>query len=225
MKWIYDDGGRSKYFKGSNVGDCVTRSIAIATGIDYKEIYDRLKELCKQSKKYSSQASKLVRQGTPMPIVKKYLEEELGWKWVSTIDTQTKARMHLVESEIPNGVFIARLSKHLVCVKDKVIYDTYNSSEKTYYDFFDNLVTNNERCVYGYWKQPTQDEIEEQKIMEKNKELEKQFKEKAKQEMKKVKDNYNKKIKDLEKQRDKKLKEITKKYANQLQEALLNMSN
>ena len=44
MKFIYDDGGRSKYFKG-NARDCVTRAIAIATGIDYKEVYDTIKDL------------------------------------------------------------------------------------------------------------------------------------------------------------------------------------
>ena len=39
MRWVYHDGGRSQYFKGTT-GDCVTRAIAIATGIDYRKVYD-----------------------------------------------------------------------------------------------------------------------------------------------------------------------------------------
>jgi hypothetical protein len=33
MKFIYSDGGRSKYFKGT-AGDCVVRAICNATGKD-----------------------------------------------------------------------------------------------------------------------------------------------------------------------------------------------
>ena len=44
MKWIYDTGGREKYYKALNVKDCVTRAIAIANGMDYKETYMALKK-------------------------------------------------------------------------------------------------------------------------------------------------------------------------------------
>lgn len=37
MDFVYNDGGRSRYFKAKSVGDCVTRAIAIATRTDYKE--------------------------------------------------------------------------------------------------------------------------------------------------------------------------------------------
>ena len=44
--FIYDDGGRSKYyrmkFKSDRVGDCVIRALAIATGGDYKSVRDEL---------------------------------------------------------------------------------------------------------------------------------------------------------------------------------------
>lgn len=36
MKFHYSDGGRSNYFKATNVGDCVTRAICNATGITEK---------------------------------------------------------------------------------------------------------------------------------------------------------------------------------------------
>lgn len=203
MKFIYDDGGRSKYFKASGVGDCAVRAIAIATGIDYKEVYNDLKKL---------NGGKSCRNGTPKKVDKKYLTQ-LGWIWTPCMEIGSGCQTHLSSSELPSGTLIVAVSKHLTCVKDGVIYDTYDCSR------------GGDRCVYGYWRKPTQSEIKERKIMERAKDLEKQFKEKAKQEMKKVKDNYNKKIKDLEKQRDKKLKEITKKYASQLEQALLNMSN
>lgn len=38
-----NDGGRLLYFKGE-AGDCVTRAVTIASGLDYKEVYDTLAE-------------------------------------------------------------------------------------------------------------------------------------------------------------------------------------
>ena len=47
MDFIKDDGGRKEAgFKGST-GDCVVRAIAIATGGDYKAIYDELHQAAK----------------------------------------------------------------------------------------------------------------------------------------------------------------------------------
>lgn len=34
------NGGRSKFFKAKEVGDCAVRATAIASGRDYKEIYN-----------------------------------------------------------------------------------------------------------------------------------------------------------------------------------------
>ena len=48
MEFVYSDGGRSKYFKANNVGDCVTRAICNATGKDYKEVYDALNDMAKR---------------------------------------------------------------------------------------------------------------------------------------------------------------------------------
>jgi hypothetical protein len=44
MRFQYDDGGRAAAsFKGE-AGDCVTRAIAIATGLPYRVVYDALNE-------------------------------------------------------------------------------------------------------------------------------------------------------------------------------------
>lgn len=40
MKFVYSDGGRSKYNDVIKVEDCVTRTICNTTGKDYKEVYD-----------------------------------------------------------------------------------------------------------------------------------------------------------------------------------------
>ena len=42
-----------------------------------------------------------------------------------------------------------------------MIYDTYDCSTKDYYDINGNLVTNSERCVYGYWTEPSKEDLKE----------------------------------------------------------------
>ena len=140
MEFIYSDGGRSKYFKGEKVGDCVCRAICNATGLDYKEIYDRLNEIAKRErtgkrKKHVSDARNGVYKGT----YKKLIEEELGYRWYAMTTIGSGCTMHLNTEELPKGTLILSLSKHLTCVKDGVLYDTYDCSR------------DGTRCVYGYW--------------------------------------------------------------------------
>ena len=130
MQFVYATGGREKYFKGKRaVGDCVIRAIANATGLDYKKVYTDLKRL---------NDNKSCRNGTPKSVAKKYLEQ-LGWRWVSCMEIGTGCQVHLCESELPYGVLVVRLSKHLTCVKNGVLYDTYDCTRE------------GSRCVYGYW--------------------------------------------------------------------------
>lgn len=127
MKFIYDDGGRSKYFKG-NAGDCVTRAIAIATGIDYKEVYDTIKDLL---------------QHTPRNGLKKKETKDImhyfGFDWIPTMTIGSGCTIHLREEELPKGTIVCQVAGHLTCIKDGVIYDTFNPSR------------DGDRCVYGYW--------------------------------------------------------------------------
>ena len=39
MNWVYDDGGRKAAGFRGKAGDCVTRSIAIATRLPYSDIW------------------------------------------------------------------------------------------------------------------------------------------------------------------------------------------
>lgn len=144
MEFVYCDGGRSKYFKAEHVGDCVTRAICNATGKDYKEVYDALNALSKRER--TSKRKKGVsssRNGVYRSTIKKYLEDTLGWRWVSCMGIGTGCQTHLRREELPSGTIIVSLSKHLSCVKDGVLYDTYDCSR------------DGSRCVYGYWTCPT----------------------------------------------------------------------
>lgn len=139
MKFIYNDGGRSLYFKG-DARDCVTRAIAIATGKDYKEVYDDLNSLAKKERvgKRKRKISNS-RSGVYKTTYKRYLES-LGWVWIPTMEIGSGCNVHLRADELPRGVIICRLSGHLATVKDGVLYDTFDCSR------------GGSRCVYGYFK-------------------------------------------------------------------------
>ena len=225
MEFVYSDGGRSKYFKAENVGDCVTRAICNATGKDYLEVYNRLKEMskCESVKRHRGHKRSSVRNGVFKETWKRYLKE-IGWVHHSVTSIgNSDRRMRLTKEDLPSGNLIVQISKHLTNVKDGVIYDTYNCSSKQYYDRESgDLLTNDERCVYGYWTAPTKEQIESKnkadEIISKQKESIKE----TKQKVKKIKDKYNKdikllkrKIKALERKRDKEIKKIKEEDAKQ----------
>lgn len=144
IEFTYHDGGRADAGFRGEAGDCVTRAIAIAADLPYREVYD---ELFRRGREFWSakgiSGSKLTRAATPRDgIFKKIYEsyiEQLGFKWKATMGIGTGCLMHLQADEVPAGVVIVRLSKHLSVVIDGVLYDTHDCSR------------NGSRCVYGYW--------------------------------------------------------------------------
>jgi hypothetical protein len=130
MKFVYSDGGRSKYFKASNVGDCAIRAVCNATGKDYKEVYNEFKKL---------NNGQSCRNGTPKNVDKKYLKN-IGWIW-HPINRKNGESCHLCSEDLPKGILVVQVSQHLTCVKDGVLYDTYDCSR------------GETRGVYGYWTQ------------------------------------------------------------------------
>ena len=128
MKLKTSDGGRAVYFKGTT-NDCVVRAICNATCRDYKIVYNELYNI----QGYSP------RKGVNSKIAKTYIEKILGLKWHSCMNIGKGCTIHLKSEELPTGVLIVRLSKHLTCVINGVLYDTYDCSR------------NGTRCVYGYW--------------------------------------------------------------------------
>lgn len=233
MQFIYSTGGREKYFKAETASDCVCRAISIASGKDYKEVYDELNRLEKTIKVGKHERRGSARTGIRLKVVKYYIENVLGWTHHSVMSKGTGVTMHLTEEEIPMGNLIVDISKHLTCVKDKVIYDTYNCSTKMYYDrFAGEYRVNNNRAVYNYWSEPT---LEEVKLREETLKQLKQYKEFVKKEKAelalrrldvkkhndKIKKQYASKIRKakallrkLEKERDSQLLEMPKAEKN-----------
>lgn len=156
--YVYNDGGRAEAgFKGTT-GDCVTRSIAIATEKPYQEVYDALHQLAKQyAKEKRDRVAKSIlksgaspRNGVHREIYQLYMES-LGWEWVSTMQVGKGCQTHLVADELPSGRIVARLSRHLAAVVDGVVHDIYDCTR------------GGNRCVYGYFQKsstalPTSDE-------------------------------------------------------------------
>ncbi len=139
MRFNYNDGGRSKYFKAENVGDCVCRAIAIGAEMDYMEVYKMINKAGKEeriTKRKTGRSS--ARGGVYRPTIHKVLTE-LGWVWHPTMKIGQGCKVHVREDELPSGRVILSLSKHMTCVVDGVLNDTYDCSR------------DGTRCVYGYF--------------------------------------------------------------------------
>jgi len=142
MDFVFHDGGRATAGYKGKTGDCVTRSIAIATGKTYQQVYDALNQFAeterigKRKRKRSNS-----RTGVFRKTYQSYLES-LGWQWTSTLSIGSGCQVHLRASELPPGPLIVKVSRHLTAVIDGVLYDTYNCSRA------------GTRCVYGYFSQP-----------------------------------------------------------------------
>ena len=137
MRYVYDDGGRSKYFKARNVSDCVTRAVAIATLRDYKEVYDDLFRLSGESP----------RNGVMKSTIKKYLNN-IGWEFVPLMKVGSGCTVHLNPDELPKDErIICSCSRHYVAVIYGEVHDTYDSTR------------DGERCVYGYWHNPQDNDL------------------------------------------------------------------
>ena len=145
IEFNYNDGGRQEAgFKGKT-SDCVCRSIAISTGLPYKEVYSRLshgnstQRMGKKEPKSKAGVKSAARGiNTNRNWFKEYLKE-LGFKWVSTMKIGQGCKVHLRADELPKGTLIVSLSRHFAAVIDGVLNDTYDCSR------------GGSRCVYGYY--------------------------------------------------------------------------
>jgi len=146
VEWVRDDGGRSVAgFKG-DTGDCVTRALAIATGMPYRTVYDELFERQRVFSGGRSRKARRIRergatprQGVFREVYQAFLEE-VGWRWVPTMKIGSGCQVHLRSDELPGGTIICRLSKHIATVKDGVVHDIHDPSR------------DGTRCVYGYFE-------------------------------------------------------------------------
>lgn len=139
IEYRYSDGGRAEAgYKGST-GDCVARSIAIATELPYAHVYDALNELAGDERQRARGRRSSARTGVRRRTYDRFLKL-LGWEWTPTMQIGSGCQVHLRADELPPGRLIVRLSGHIAAVVDGVLYDTYDCSR------------DGTRCVYGVWR-------------------------------------------------------------------------
>lgn len=143
LRYVYDDGGRSAAGFQGTTGDCVTRALAIATGIPYADAYAEVADL--QHRAGKARTARTFRLG------RRAIDELLaghGFEWTPTMKIGAGCTVHL-NREVYEHAFgglvygaplIVRCSAHLVAVVNGQIRDTYDPSR------------DGTRCVYGYWK-------------------------------------------------------------------------
>jgi hypothetical protein len=158
-RWVKDDGGR----KGSgiarapgrknDVGDCVARAIAIATGKPYREVHDTLTvskvryiyaggdsdapAWSKWAKRRGGVRAFDPDHGCADGAYGPYLKS-LGWSYTPTKGKKVRLRA----DELPRGKLIVRIRRHLVAVIDHVIHDMHDCGE------------GGRVRVEGYWTAP-----------------------------------------------------------------------
>ena len=122
-EYIYDDGGRHKYFrmkyKKDRVGDCVVRALAIATKEDYNEVRKELWSISldngnmpNDSKTYESF---LVKRG--------FVKEK-------KIKGYCLGQYPISHDE----VYVVNLANHLVCLDNGLVRDTWDCRHKYPYN-------------------------------------------------------------------------------------------
>lgn len=140
-RYRYNDGGAAAYFKDTCLpddarGDCVLRAIALATGQEYGLTLQALQSYCVREPKRKGRSRSHPLGGVYRDTYEKYLTF-LGWEFIPTMRVGSGTRVHLRQDELPPGTVIARLSKHVTCVRNGVILDIYNPARR------------GTRCVYG----------------------------------------------------------------------------
>ena len=147
LNFQFNDGGRTAAgFKGG-AGDCVVRSIAIATKLPYLQVYEDLRlanETYAQlrndrlARRLNAKGAS-PRNGNHRNVFHDYIIG-LGFQWVPTMQVGAGCQVHLRANELPQGILIVKVSKHLTAVVNGVILDTHDPSR------------GGNRCVYGYYR-------------------------------------------------------------------------
>jgi hypothetical protein len=142
-RWVKDDGGRRgsgiarAAGRKNEVGDCVARAIAIATGKPYREVHDALtvatvRHIYAGGDSETPAWSRWARRrggvrafdpdhGCHDGAYGPYLKS-LGWSYTST----KGQKVHLRADDLPRGRLIVSMHRHLVAVIDHVIHDTHD---------------------------------------------------------------------------------------------------
>ena len=145
MDFQYDDGGRAAAGYRGTAGDCVTRAIAIATGLSYNTVYDSLFERGRAYYRLGRHSGppNVGRFASPRTGVHRKVYEpfmfDLGWAWTPTMSIGSGTRVHLRADELPGGPLVVAVSRHLCAVIDGVLHDMSDCSR------------GGTRAVYGFY--------------------------------------------------------------------------
>ncbi len=161
MQHILNDGGREAAGYKGKTGDCVTRAIAIITGIPYQQVYDAMasgnagQRITRRTRKTMA-GKRTGRLG--IYVKRKWFKDWMksqGFVWTPTMLVGQGCKVHLQADELPSGKLIVALSRHYCAVIDGVIHDTYDPNAREasgwWNDYAENAAPSGPRCVYGYW--------------------------------------------------------------------------
>jgi hypothetical protein len=164
MQFVHDDGGRAAAGYKGRAGDCVARSVAIASGRPYAEVYAALATGAGNERK-SRGASARNGIHTTRKWFKDYMRS-IGFEWTPTMLIGQGCKVHLDAAELPAGRLVVAVSKHYTAVIEGVIHDTHDPSDRpaTIYPRREDApkgarelsngngwIYDPKRCVYGYW--------------------------------------------------------------------------
>lgn len=169
MPFVYDDGGRAESGRKGSAGDCVCRSIAIASGKPYGEVYAALAS-GSATERGSRATGRSARNGIHVTRqwFKRYMAS-MGFRWFPCMGIGTGCRVHLAAGELPDGNLVVQVSRHSTAIINGVIRDTHDPQRESYmfrqfpgwqtaelkpgeYRNINGIHTISRRCVYGYWK-------------------------------------------------------------------------
>lgn len=138
IPFVVDDGGRAAAGFRGETSDCVTRAIAIATGLPYGMVYDAVNAAAVRERPRQGRSRSRARTGVSKATTRR-LMLSLAWVWTPTMAIGSGCRVHVRADELPAGRLVLQLSRHVAAVVDGVLHDTFDCSR------------DGTRCVYGYW--------------------------------------------------------------------------
>ena len=101
---------------GRSVGDCAVRAISAAFGISWERAFDILADNARQMCDMPSSDSVWGATLRMMGYVREAVNDRM------TVEEFAE--------ENPNGIFVAKTNGHVVCVRDGVVYDSWDSSQE-----------------------------------------------------------------------------------------------
>lgn len=175
MRYTYNDGGRAAAGFQGKTGDCVTRAVAIASGLPYHEVYAAMAEGTGAQRKSKRTPKRSATARLGINVKRQWFKDymrSIGFVWVPTMRIGSGCKVHLTDGELPMGRLVVSVSKHYTTVIDGVVHDTWNPQrEIAEFRQFpgwqtaalqgkeqrnqNGIFTIQRRCVYGYWHKAT----------------------------------------------------------------------